>query len=597
MSANQRSSVGTAPERFWRPGEAGVRDVRLDLFWLGGLGLLLLAVGIGLRDPWPADEPRFALIARDMVRTGEWLFPRIGGDLYADKPPLYFWLIAVFYQLTGSLRVAFLLPSLCAALATVALVYDLARRLWNREVAFAAGWLLLLVFQFTWQGRTAQIDAMLCFWITLSLYGLLRHLLLGPCWGWYALGCAAAGFGVITKGVGFLALAILPIYALLRWTGWNAGAGLHAGAAAGPAWRWNWRWGWGVVTFTAAIGVWLVPMLVAAQTPDLIAYRDEILFKQTFNRYVDPWHHYQPFWFYIVLVVPAMWLPLSALVPWLWPRWRGAWRARDARAMLPLLWVICVILFFSASPGKRGVYVLPAVPAMVLAAAPWLPELFARTGPKRVLAILAWTLAIVPLGAVLYLLWVPGQRAKILAQFGVDPLWPFAAMAIAAIAVCALFRVRHAVLAYTGCFAAILAVIGLVVNPATNDVRSGAHLVRRLEAAARSFEELGLAGYKEQQLLYLTRPIVNFGHARWREADAEAADAAAWLMAKPGRALLVPASARERCFAHASSVALGYAHDTDWFLVSGAAAPDCVAAGKLSAARAYSPGPARVPLK
>jgi 4-amino-4-deoxy-L-arabinose transferase-like glycosyltransferase len=581
-----------APERFWRSGETGPRQARVDLLWLAGLGLLLLGVGIGLRDPWPADEPRFALIARDMVHSGQWLFPRIGGDLYADKPPLFFWLIASFYQLTGSLRLAFLLPSLCAALGTVALVYDLARRLWNRETGFAAGWLLLITFQFAWQGRTAQIDAVLCFWTTLSLYGLMRHLLLGPRWGWYVLGCAAAGFGVITKGVGFLALLILPLYALLRLAGWSAFA--ESGAAAAARWRWDWRWIWGVVAFAAAIGAWLAPMLAAAQSPELIGYRNEILFRQTINRYIEPWHHYNPFW-YLVAMAPILWLPLSALVPWLVPRWRGAWRARDWRPILPLLWLICVVLFFSASPAKRGVYILPAVPALALASAPWLPELFSRAGTRRVFAALAWTLAIAPLGAMLYLVWAPGRRTQVLAQFGLDPLWPLAAMAIGALAACAFFRVRHAVLAYTGCFAAILAVLGLVVNPAMNDVRSGAHLVRKAEAAARGFEELGFAAYKEQFLLYLTRPIVNFGHARWREADAEAADAAAWLAARPGRALLVPASTRERCFTGAASVALGFAHDQEWFVVSGAASPDCVAAGKLSAAYAYSPRPAIMP--
>jgi 4-amino-4-deoxy-L-arabinose transferase-like glycosyltransferase len=563
------------------------------VLWLGGLGLLLLGVGIGLRDPWPADEPRFALIARDMVRSGEWLFPHVGGDLYADKPPLFFWLIAALYQLTGSLRMAFLLPSLLATLGSVALVYDLSRRLWNRETGFAAGWLLLITFQFVWQGRLAQIDAVLCFWTTLSLYGLLRHLLLGPNWGWYALGCAAAGFGVITKGVGFLPLVVLPLYALFHRAGWSAAPGLHAPAKR-PGRR-EWRWAWGVVAFAAAVGVWLVPMLLAAQTPELINYRNEILFNQTVNRYIDPWHHHKPFWYFIAVVMPLMWLPLSALLPWLWSCWRGAWREQDLRTVLPLLWAVCVILFFSASPAKRGVYILPALPAVALAAAPWLPGLFTRIGPQRAFAMLAGTLAVIPLVAALYFLF-PGRGVRMLAQFGLDPFWPLVAMAMGAATMCALFLARCAVLAYTGCFAAIVVVISLVVSPATNDVRSGAQLVRRLEMAARSSKELGLAGYKEQFLLYLRRPVVNFGHRRWRDAKGEAADAAAWLTAKPGRALLVPASMREPCFAGASSVTLGFAHDTEWFLVSGAAAADCVAAGKPSGARAYGPDPsAKVP--
>jgi 4-amino-4-deoxy-L-arabinose transferase-like glycosyltransferase len=576
-----------APESFWRSGEAGAQHVRADLLWLGGLGLLLLGTGIGLRDPWPADEPRFALIAHDMVRSGEWLFPHVGGDLYADKPPLFFWLIAVFYQISGSLRMAFLLPSLLATLGSAALVYDLSRRLWNRETAFAAGWLLLITFQFAWQGRLAQIDAVLCFWTTLSLYGLLRHLLLGPGWGWYALGCAAAGFGVITKGVGFLPLAVLPLYALLHRAGWSSVPG--SSTARGAPARLEWRWLWGVLAFAAAVGVWLVPMLVAAQTPELIRYRNEILFTQTVNRYIDPWHHHKPFWYFVAVVMPLMWLPLSALLPWLWPHWRGAWRERNLRVVLPLLWAVCVILFFSASPAKRGVYILPALPAVVLAASPWLPGLFARIGPQRAFAILAGTLVVIPLAAALYFLWIPGQGVRIMAEFGLDPFWPLVAMGTGAATLCALFLARSAVLAYTGCFAAIVVVAAFVINPATNDVRSGAHLVRRLEMAARNSHELGLAGYKEQFLLYLRRPVVNFGHRRWRDAEGEAADAAAWLTAKAGRALLIPASMREPCFAAASSVTLGFAHDTEWLLVSGSAAADCVAAGKPGGVRAYFP--------
>src|SRR5688572_13657240 len=120
-------------DKLLRVGACQARDVRLDCSVLIGLGLVLIASGIGLRDPWPADEPRFALIARDMVATGEWLIPRIGGDVYADKPPLYFWLIALMLEVTQSLRVAFLVPSLLSGIGCTLLVYDLARRLWNRE--------------------------------------------------------------------------------------------------------------------------------------------------------------------------------------------------------------------------------------------------------------------------------------------------------------------------------------------------------------------------------------------------------------------------------------------------------------------------------
>jgi 4-amino-4-deoxy-L-arabinose transferase-like glycosyltransferase len=571
-------------QRFWRPDAAGAQQHRIDLLWLVGLGMVLIGMGLGLRDPWPADEPRFALVARDMVVTGQWLFPQIGGDWYPDKPPVFFWLIAALYQLTGSLRVAFLLPSLFAALATVVLVYDIARRVWNREAAFAAGWLLLVTFQFVWQGRQAQIDAVLCFWTTLSLYSLLRHLLLGPQWRWYALGWAAAGFGVITKGVGFLPLLLLAVYAVLRRLGWIQ----KTSETSTPIVRTYWSVG--PLAFLAAVSTWLVPMLLSANTSELIAYRNEILFNQTVNRYAAAWHHHEPFWFFIVEVIPPLWLPLSALVPWLWPRWRAAFQARDARTVLPLLWIVLVILFFSASPGKRGVYVLPALPALAIAAAPWLPELFSRRGPKRLFLVLGWMIAAIASLAAIYLLFSSKARNDLLADYGVRGVAPLAVMALCAIVACLLCRVQRAQWAYMGSLSAILVIVGIWVGPQINSHRSGAVFVASVQAAAQDVRELGLVGYKEQYLLEFDRPTINFGHARWREGDAEAEDAAAWLVGGEGRALLLPASSKEKCFANAHATVIGEANSSEWLLVRGEANPECVAKGNALAARTYHGG-------
>src|ERR1700759_3324510 len=93
-------------------------------FWLFMLvAFVLLGAGIGLRDPWPSDEPRFTLAAKQMVESGDWLFPHRGRELYSDKPPMLFWLEAGFFQILHSWRVAFMLPSLLAALGTLWLTY------------------------------------------------------------------------------------------------------------------------------------------------------------------------------------------------------------------------------------------------------------------------------------------------------------------------------------------------------------------------------------------------------------------------------------------------------------------------------------------
>lgn len=559
------------------------RAVLIDLAWLLGLGLLVLGAGLGWRDPWPADEPRFALIARDMVASGEWLFPRVGGDWYQDKPPLFFWTIALCYAITGSLRVSFLLPSLLAALGTLALIYDLGRRLWDRQTGFAAAFALLFTVQFSLQAHLAQIDALLCFWTTLSIYGLCRHLLLGEGWRWYALGGFAAGLGVITKGVGFLPFLILIPFAFARWKRWRLPR------IEGP----GWYWAIAPVAFLLAIALWLVPMLVAValgDDPQLAAYRDEILFQQTVKRYATAWHHNKPFYYYLTVML-TLWLPLVLLLPWLFGRWRERWRERDARVLLLLGWTVLVLLFFSASPGKRGVYIFPALPALALAAGPWLRGLAQRRDVQRTIFGLGLVLTVLCALAFGYFEWVdPARAAAIGNRLGLATWLPLALIAALGAIGLRIFGLERAPEGWAAVLGTIWLVGGWWLMPQINDARSARGFVEQLQKVAAPDRDLGLLAYKEQFLLYLTRPIVNFGHARWREGPQETYDAALWLSGAPTRQLLVVQERLEPCFAPAEVlVEVGETSGERWWLVSGKPDAKCVAQGQESAARSYAP--------
>lgn len=49
-------------------------DYYQTLFFLLVVAAIIIFAGIGLRDPWPADEPRFVEVAREMVQSGNWFF-------------------------------------------------------------------------------------------------------------------------------------------------------------------------------------------------------------------------------------------------------------------------------------------------------------------------------------------------------------------------------------------------------------------------------------------------------------------------------------------------------------------------------------------
>ena len=540
------------------------------LFWL--FALLILATGLGLRDPWPADEPRFALVARQMVESGDWLFPHRGSELYSDKPPLFMWMQAALLWLTGNLRIAFLLPSLLAALGTLWCVTDLGARLWTRRIGLYAGWITLLTIQFTWQAKKAQIDPVVVFWITLSCYALLRHVLQGPSFRLWMLGWAAAGLGTITKGVGVIALLLLIPAAVASLRGW-AGVRIHA---RDP------RFWLGPLAFVAACGVWLVPMLVAALGHgggDYRAYVDDILLRQTVTRYANSWHHGQPWWYFIEVLLTA-WLPTALALPWAIPAWRRRLRRRDARFLIPLGWVLLVFVFFSIPSGKRDMYILPALPMLALALAPLLPGILRRPNAQRLLLgfVLAFSLAALGAGLAM-LLDEPGFERKFMegrdAHVADALAWMFAAIGGFGLGSALWFGRRRAHAALVAMLTALWLLYSLVGAPLLNDGSSSRGLMRDVGAAIGPAAELGLVGWREQQLLMADRPAADFGFKR--DAALQFADGVRWQRARPhARWLLVEeGQGLPACIDSARARDMDVANGRRWWLLDAEATRGC----------------------
>lgn len=535
--------------------------------------LLSLAAGLGMREPSPPDEPRFALAVRDMVDSGQWLFPHRGRELYAEKPPVFMWLQAAAYRTLGDLKLAFLLPSLLAAFFTLVLTWDLARRLWNPRVARHAAVALFVCLQFGLQAKRGQIDMVLVAMTTLSLWALLRHLLQGPQWRMFWLGMFAAGLGTVTKGVGFLPVLVLVPWLFLRWQA-QPRVG-YMPAAAGDGWRWS----AGLLAFIAGTGVWLLPMLVGVASsgdPSLQRYASELLLKQTGKRYADAWHHVQPAWYYLQAMA-TLWLPGVLLLPWLLPAWWRRLRRGDPRLWLLLGWSALVLLFFSASPGKREVYIFPMLPALCVAAAPLLPGLLRRAGVRRTLMGYLLVIALLACASSLSALagW-SGWAHSLAAQRGIQPaalqaflLWlcGFGLVALVMVMWAQLQRVGSALVLTT---AALWTVYGLGLAPAVDADSSASALMQRVATRIGPDAELGMVAWREQNLLQSDRPAVDFGFKRpWHQQWSEAA---AWLQHKPqDRWLLVLDEALSACADATQVVDIGQSNRRRWLLVPGVA--------------------------
>jgi hypothetical protein len=133
-------------------------------------------------------------------------------------------------------------------------------------------------------------------------------------------------------------------------------------------------------------------------------------------------------------------------------------------------------------------------------------------------------------------------------------------------------------------------VFSYFVAPAMNGERSGKDFTRAVLEQLKPDEQLALVAYKEQFLLYLDRPTVNFGHRRWLEGPQESYDSAQWLNAAPNRVLLVPESTVKKypCFL-VSVTPAGRTSREEWFLVRTPAERSCAEQGDSSRAIAYAP--------
>ncbi len=114
---------------------------------------------------------RYAEVAREMIRSGDWIVPRLEGELFLHKPALIIWLIALPSALVGKVTPLLArLPSALSAVAIIGLTYFLGKRMFRDfRVGALAGLILLSSKEFFWQARTARADMALTLFILFSL--------------------------------------------------------------------------------------------------------------------------------------------------------------------------------------------------------------------------------------------------------------------------------------------------------------------------------------------------------------------------------------------------------------------------------------------
>jgi 4-amino-4-deoxy-L-arabinose transferase-like glycosyltransferase len=311
--------------------------------------LFFARLGCPLQEP---EEPRYAEIPRQMLEAGRFLVPVLHGQPYLDKPPLLYWLVMGCYRLFGlGDAVARLVPAF-ASLFTVLVTYWWGKHTAGARAGFVGAAVLCLSPRFVYLSRLLTMNSLLALWVVAALAA--AHVALhgaGLRWRWWLLSAAACGLGLLTKGPVALALVAGPVF-LLPWVDRRL---VRPGPMAGAVY---------VLVAMGVAGPWYAA--VAWTEPEFAGY---FLWKHNVERFLTPFDHQEPVWFYLpelaLAMLPGMLLVLAAC------GFAGQPRAASPATgyLVAFLWCLA---FFSAAGCKRPGYLLPALPPLALLISRWL---------------------------------------------------------------------------------------------------------------------------------------------------------------------------------------------------------------------------------
>jgi 4-amino-4-deoxy-L-arabinose transferase-like glycosyltransferase len=358
------------------------------LFLLLAVACLLLFPLLGTEGLTDPDESAYAESVREMAERGDWLVPHLYGQPLLDKPILIYWVMGASFRLLGEGELAARLPSALAAIALLLAVWRLGKLVHQSDIAGLLSALVLASsLEFVLLGRAAVTDMLLTLFCTLAILCYVETL-----WGQGSrllplAGAAFLGIAVLTKG---------PVGLLIP------GMVLGACMAASRGWR---RWREirpfaSTLIFLAVAVPWYAA--VALQRPDLV---QEFFVTGNLGRFLKAEHRpVSPLYYGVVLLIGF--LPWSAFLPGAMGRALAGWKRKDpsqCRLLLPTLWLLTLIVFFTLAASKLPSYILPALPAAaILAAEPLTAWLKPTPAGKRLPGTGAMLLLVILTGGMIY---------------------------------------------------------------------------------------------------------------------------------------------------------------------------------------------------
>jgi len=299
--------------------------------------LLIWFQGMASRDLWVLDEVRYAEAVRQMHVTGNIFTPHLNGEIYSDKPPLYFWYLALF--MWGPLFGSALLALLCALG-----VHWIGTLIRGKFIGGLGAIVTASTLLFIGISQVVRMDLLMLFFMLMAIFFFCKGYKTQRR-GFYYLIYVFLALSALTKGPLGLVIILPAIFLFLISKGDTR-----------EIIQLRLLRGFGIII--AIVGGWVLLTIWESGT----AYVQEVFWRQLVGRARKSWIHQQPYYYYL------LWLPLT-FFPWIayLPRaLKRAWNDREGFGRLFVWWAIVAEVILSAISYKIFIYNLLYLPALGL---------------------------------------------------------------------------------------------------------------------------------------------------------------------------------------------------------------------------------------
>jgi len=302
-------------------------------------------------------EPREGLVVQEIVRTGNWVLPRVNETELPSKPPLFHWLAAVAALARGSVdEWSIRLPSALLSLVGVLAVFAAGTALWGAGPGSVAALVLVTTFEWTRAATNARVDMALTVGLEVAFLAWLFFVRTGS-GRWLVPLYLGIAFATLAKGPAGIVLpgAVAVASMVVQWD-------------ATPLRRM--RLFRGALVVAVLAGAWYALALHQAGRE---LFEKQILRENVFRLFdADTGtgdyqgHRHSALWLAGVFLIGF--LPWTAFFPAVVSRlWQARRTLRRDDAVIYLgLWSVTVFVLYAIAVSKRGVYLLSLYPAVAL---------------------------------------------------------------------------------------------------------------------------------------------------------------------------------------------------------------------------------------